>query len=74
MPDYPTDDEFLSQTSEDIFVIAQKLVNFAVAVLLKQENVEQDAIALLATYADLSQIDFPKEVEKKIEACNAHDN
>lgn len=70
---YPRNDEFLGQTNENIFVIAQATVNLAVSVLLNEMNVNvvptqvvQDlAFAAIMKYADWPKIPLPYDIKRR---------
>lgn len=62
MSDQPLNSEYLSQTSDDLFDIAQEAVNFAVAVVNAGKltpELEEMALELLGTYGDRRRLDVP---------------
>jgi hypothetical protein len=62
---YPTNDESLAQTNEDIFEIAQVLVNLAIAVLLgAPKEAREQAIEAVAQYGNWRTIEMPPDMRR----------
>jgi hypothetical protein len=59
--DYPIAEESLAQTDDDIFKLAQVLVNLAVTALSDELDVQQ-AIDALYHYGDWRNMNLPEDV------------
>ncbi len=71
MANYPTNDEYLTQTNETVFDVAQSAVNLAVGVLKHPISMTHDplvdqAFNLVLKYADWRNIDLPKYIKREL--------
>lgn len=62
MTNYPTNDESLAQTNDDVFDIAQVAVNLAMAVLIGDATAREQAIEVLGIYADWRNMPLPYDL------------
>lgn len=67
---YPTDDESLAQTNEDIFDIAQSAVNLAVAVIYSDPKAREQAVEVLWHYAAWDKIKLPTDIKRTLYVRN----
>lgn len=68
--EYPTNDEYLSQTNDTIFDVAQVAVNLAMAVITDYGDVLEIAKDALFSYGDWENIDLPKELKRELYVRN----
>lgn len=76
MSDYPLNEDGLTQTNQTVFDVAQPAVNLAVSVLncsyFKSisipDFVVEEALDIVAKYADWEHIDLPSSIKRKLVA------
>jgi hypothetical protein len=67
---YPTDDESLAQTNEDVFDIAQVAVNLAMAVITSDPTMREHAIEVIWHYGDWEKIKLPTAIKRALYVRN----
>ncbi len=67
----PLDEEYLNQTNEDIFDIAQKTINLAHDILTAAPEVQESALAILNRYADIHKLQvLPGALRRQLYVMN----
>src|SRR5579864_3766066 len=72
MSDQPIDSEYLCQCDgEDVFKIAQTLVNLAFAVLVRSKDQQEMALEAIGLYGDIHKLtDLPPLIQAKLLISN----